>query len=694
MYSIRLCHLSLEGVVGRYTKLIYRSASMSKIGIALLLIAVLNGCGSAPGLPPGRVAFPGEQPISEPVTRPSTDNSGQEQEVFDLSVPPLFAAVEEALARHDWLAAKTALDVLQTSMKPSVVPIKVGAPMNPEATRQESTRSSPPDSPLSSKAAPVSEDRTEEETPTSTSGGPATDKTGIDAWLAFYNGLIEWERGRIDEYQRVATQLRSSSPPSAVRYRLAQKELEVASLANDSGRALAAIVDLQRYTLSEGGPSELTELFWRHLQQLSSKDLAKLRQTLPLGYQPWINLAALSRMEQPEEVLASIEAWTLQHGEHSALPIAESLRSATQADSSIERVAILAPISGPLERAGAAVSDGVFFEFYRDLKINQQQRQNRSAVAPSPRNLTFLLVDTGKADPVNVAYGEAKDWGADLIIGPLEKRRVEQLFEFQEKTPLITLNRREQPSGELESGVLQLSLAPEDEASQLAEAAFADGLRRVVLLRPEGEWGDRMEGALLSRWNTLGGRVASAGVYGAMSTYSDVLRAALDLDASGERNRSMRRLFSSRVEVEDRRRKDLDGIFMLCRNAEEARALKPLIDYHYAGDLPVYAVSTADTRSSDPNANRDLNGVRLLTMPWRVARDDFEPPGGDLSGALSPLFALGADAYHLSQHYHRSQASLMPYYSGRSAELNTQRDGVLKRRLILAEFDRGVLRRR
>ncbi|MEM7690972.1 MAG: hypothetical protein AAF194_00815, partial [Pseudomonadota bacterium] len=86
MYSIRLCHLRLDGVVGRYTKLIYRSASMTKIGIALLLIAVLNGCGSAPGLPPGRVAFPGEQPISEPVTRPSTDNSGQEQEVFGLSV--------------------------------------------------------------------------------------------------------------------------------------------------------------------------------------------------------------------------------------------------------------------------------------------------------------------------------------------------------------------------------------------------------------------------------------------------------------------------------------------------------------------------------------------------------------------------------------------------------------------------------
>ncbi|MEO0435813.1 MAG: penicillin-binding protein activator [Pseudomonadota bacterium] len=677
-----------------------QSAFALKISVLLLLLTVLHGCGSAPGLPPGRVAFPDEQPAGEAMTETASDFIGQEQEALDPAAPPQFAAVEEALARHDWLTAKSALDALLAAMKPAALASDAAPLVDAQSfTREriqsvgESTQASILDSPAFSKKTPALEEQAPKDQEILASDNLPYEDAGINAWFEYFNVLIHWERGRVDDYDRDRVRLASLPTPKAIRYRLALKELEVASLADDSERALAAIIELQRFSVLGNDPGKLSSMFWEHLQRLNEEELETARRALP-QQQAWIDLALLSRIEHPQDVLANLETWIIQYGDHTALPLAEALRTATLEDASIERVAILAPISGPLERAGAAVSDGVFSEFYREQSSSQIPRRDRATTAASIVNMNILLIDTGRLERIEDAYGEAKAWEADLIVGPLEKRRVEQVFEFQPETPLITLNRRERSSADQVSDVLQLSLAPEDEASQLAEAAFADGLRRVVLLRPEGEWGDRMEGALVSRWNTLGGSVASAGVYGAMSSYSEVLRSTLNLDTSTERNRSVRRLFSSAVEVQDRRRKDLDGIFMICRNAEEARALKPLIDYHFAGDLPVYAVSTADTRSKDPNANRDLNGVRLLTMPWRVDGGDFEPPSGDLGSTLSPLFALGADAYRLSRRYHRSQASLLPFYSGQTAELRTTENGNLKRRLILAEFDRGVLRRR
>ena len=148
-------------------------------------------------------------------------------------------------------------------------------------------------------------------------------------------------------------------------------------------------------------------------------------------------------------------------------------------------------------------------------------------------------------------------------------------------------------------------------------------------------------------------------------------------------------------------------MFLLTRNSAEARAFKPLLDYHYAGDLPVYSLSTAlstlvstvpsATLSSAGRERRatgavsDLDGIEVLTMPWRAA--GLELPGLEAhSGAGSDaLHALGADAYRLARRWWRSRPETGLRFDGLTAHLAADRSGSFQRTLNLTEFDRGHL---
>jgi outer membrane PBP1 activator LpoA protein len=338
-----------------------------------------------------------------------------------------------------------------------------------------------------------------------------------------------------------------------------------------------------------------------------------------------------------------------------------------------DRLALLLPLSGPLAAAGDAVARGAFAAYYAER---------------SP-GLTLDVMDSLRLEPAR-ALAVARELDTAVVIGPLDKLQVaEVLAAPPADQAVLALNRPEQSVAA--ATVLQLALAPEDEARQLAELAFSDGGRRALLLRPEGVWGDRMEEALRARWESLGADIATTARFGRASAYSEVLRAALSLDDSTQRSREVSRLFGA-TESMGRRREDLDTIFLLTRGSDDARALKPLINYHYAGDLPTYALSTADSGNTDRNRDRDLEGLRLLAMPWRLGTRAV--PGlesADASGSYDALHALGADAYRIARNWRQLHSAAALRVDGVTAAMTADGQGVLRRHLLPAEFDRGTL---
>ena len=172
-------------------------------------------------------------------------------------------------------------------------------------------------------------------------------------------------------------------------------------------------------------------------------------------------------------------------------------------------------------------------------------------------------------------------------------------------------------------------------------------------------------------------------------------KSILALDASEQRANELRSLLGTNIEFTPRRRQDADVIFLLSRSGTEARSMKPLLAFHYAGDLPVYALSSIYSGVPDER-NQDLNGSILAETPWLLGAN----PGlrvalaaGDAGGgSLTQLNALGADAYMVQSGFSRLQSGADALFSGNTGLLTMDPNLAIRRELSAATFDGGVLK--
>jgi len=304
----------------------------------------------------------------------------------------------------------------------------------------------------------------------------------------------------------------------------------------------------------------------------------------------------------------------------------------------------------------------------------------------------LIIMDSSSHEDINAAYDAAVAAGAELMIGPLAR---EELSAWQPREdlpiPLMTLNWFPPASGSAPVSA-QLALAPEDESRQVAELAFEADARHALLIRPQGDWGDDMSAALFDRWNELEGTIYAVARYSGQQDYSSSLKEALNLAQSQQRANRIQRLMGKSVEFSPRRRRDLDAVFLLASSPEDARSIKPLIAFHYAGDLPVYANSQVYSGRVDPVSDRDLNGIRLVEIPWimhpeSAIAQQIAADGGDAS--LAALYALGADAFLLNWRLPQLQESPHNLVRGNTGLLSMDSEGRLHRELIPALIRRG-----
>jgi hypothetical protein len=240
---------------------------------------------------------------------------------------------------------------------------------------------------------------------------------------------------------------------------------------------------------------------------------------------------------------------------------------------------------------------------------------------------------------------------------------------------------------------IQLNLDPEDEARQLAEFAFDSGARNALIVRPEGDWGDRVAGALTERFRELAGDVQATAVYSNQADYSSSLKTALSLSDSEARATRLRRLLAEPTEFIPRRRQDLDVIFMLSERPQQARLLKPLLAFHYAGDLPVYATSHIFSGRRDPQRDRDLNGTRILETPWTLEPETLLPATVTQAGAdeaQSHMYALGADAFMLNWRLAQLRKSTEARVRGQTGLLSMDANSRVHRELKPALIRNGL----
>ncbi len=512
---------------------------------------------------------------------------------------------------------------------------------------------------------------------------PATLNNNDRARRDYLLARAAWLRGNADEARR----LLKADSQAVIAPGLKTRQVNFQRHMESMQRNYLKSAQLGSQLLSDypdyAGSGALRRSIWRDLEHLSAADLNTAVVSDDPNWTGWQQLAIINaRTADPIALRSALGQWQRNNPGH---PAAEHLPGGlgilmTQAPAN-HKAALLLPLSGPLAPAARAVRDGFLAAWYS---------------AEGTDSSEVLLLDTAAFPSAVEAYQEAVRQGVSIVVGPLSKAGVSELGQHPDRpVPVLALNRVDQHLPASSTALVQLSLAPEDDLRSLAQLAFGQEARRILVLRPAGDWGDRVFTDLKQQWQALGGHVVSTATYDRPEDYSATIARMFDLQASAERARKLRSMLATDLEYTARRRQDFDAIFLLSETPVAARSLKPLLAFHYAGDVPVYATSTIYPGIPN-NRDRDLDDIRLVDLPWLLGSDPalrVAIAAGDTGSDSYPrLNALGADAYLIQQRFRQLQAGPDALFRGDTGLLSMDPGLRILREPQPATFDRGTLK--
>lgn len=406
--------------------------------------------------------------------------------------------------------------------------------------------------------------------------------------------------------------------------------------------AAARLRDAEAKLFSDEQAEDNFQAIWFDLLRIPEADLVSGQdEQTSSQFEQWLQLAAIARNNRItlDEQLKQIELWQQRYSRHPAAhKLPKGLGELQQMlDQRPEQIALLLPLSGSLEKTGKAIRDGFMASYYDSL--------NKGFKVP-----TVHIYDSAQTSDLTAIYAQAQFVGAQWVVGPVEKPKVQDLQERGTlPLPTLALNYGER-SEKVNNNLYEFGLAAEDEAAQIADEAWAAGKRNVLALVPQGQWGERVYAAFEQRWLELGGNISDKRSYPKRQDYNPDIKALLNIDASQKRFNTVRMFFRDKVEFEPRRRQDADWIFLVAL-PQQARQIKPTLAFNFAADLPIYATSHIYSGEPNPAKDRDLNGIFYCDVPWLLQHSELYQqvdaglPHGQ--GAYTRLYALGADAFRL-----------------------------------------------
>ena len=459
-----------------------------------------------------------------------------------------------------------------------------------------------------------------------------TQRFRLDA-VAMERALRAGDRARI---VRLAEALAPANAPQ--RRRADGLRAQALAHAEDHAQAALALLEIIERLDGHAPSASLSRhaaAAWRHLSKLPLPALARLAEEAPApSAKRWLEAAlefngALTGSRQA----AVWRRWREAHPDHVAAR--HPPRGILLGAGGPGEVALLLPLSGELASLAAAIRDG-FLAAYLHAADGAES-------APPVR-----LYDTGAMAAVD-AYRSALREGADVLVGPLDKAAVAALAALPPARPVVALNTVDDVAATAD--LVQLALAPEHEAEAIAAALSAAGAERVVVFDNALPWSARAEARLRA---AASARVVGVATLSSGANATQVAASALRVAESQARHAALAGLLGASLEFTPRRRDDVDAIVAFVDGAQ-LMALKPALDFHYAGDLPLYAPSQA---TGGVNWGR-LDGLRVCTIPWRLHDEPLRRASKRLAnsqGPLASLFALGVDAFRVANQLTRMTA--------------------------------------
>ncbi len=399
--------------------------------------------------------------------------------------------------------------------------------------------------------------------------------------------------------------------------------------------------------LEPPGSQANQEQIWTDLTALPIETLEALSQTAVFPEtKGWLELAWIYKAfkDDLDHQLDLLNGWKERFSQHpAAINLPQSLAVLSQlANQRPTRVAVLLPQHGRYLAPSRAIRNGFIAAHF--ASINEKK-------ATSDEPITIKFYDSSNTDTFLNTYQSAVSDGAQLIIGPLQKENVNQLqLAGNLAVPTLALNYSSDPLLKTEN-LYQFGLSAEDEARQVAERAALLGYTNAAVIYPQGSWGDRVFSAFDEKWQTLQGQTLASAQLNPKIGYSNTIKHMLLIEESEQRYRELRRITGMNFEYTPRRRHDIDFIYVVA-TPKQARQIKPLLAFHYAQSLPVLASSQIFSGETNPELDRDLEGIQFCDIPWflaehSTAKAKLKAAWPDANPKFRRFNALGVDAYRL-----------------------------------------------
>ncbi len=265
---------------------------------------------------------------------------------------------------------------------------------------------------------------------------------------------------------------------------------------------------------------------------------------------------------------------------------------------------------------------------------------------------TILVFNTGYKN-INAVYQNALQKGANIIVGPLTKKNIVVLVNSHTlSVPTLALNTLANVRNPY---LFQFGLSPLDEATQAALRMWNDQHTHILMIIPQGSWGNEVAQAFQTQWESLGDKISAQLIYKVNANLNNEIRQLLNIDKSELRERHLKHVLYEKIRFIPRRREDFDAIFLVS-NPSQVRQIIPLLRFYYAGDVPIYATSAI--YSPSVIIDHDLDGVIFDDMPWVLGPEQLPLSLQQTQERIrtlwpnsynqnSRLYALGVDAYQI-----------------------------------------------
>lgn len=332
----------------------------------------------------------------------------------------------------------------------------------------------------------------------------------------------------------------------------------------------------------------------------------------------WLELAIIAQQSSKE----ALTSWQQTYPDHTANSLI------TNHNYNIKDIAIMLPLKGEMAKTSNSILQGFFARYYQNSK-----------------SMNITVVDTSASSFNEELKKLTKTNTPDIVIGPITKEEADAIdTSIAPKSLILALN----SSNVTADNLLHFSLTPKDETNKIAQDVFIKGVSHAMVFTSEEPWQKNISEEFIQRWESLGGK-ATLQYVNNVTPLANQLKKSLSIDESEQRAKKLEQIIDTKVKFTPSRRTDIDMIF-LATSPRQARQIKPLLKYYFAGDIPVYSTSTVFNTASNSYKDVDLNDIRFCDSSWIVSNKTQDPLQQELRklwpkdfSTHKRLFAMGGD---------------------------------------------------